>query len=240
MLGLADRGGDVGAGDPDAALLVEADRMLARELAELVAVRRAAPRAGARARSARGTSRRCRGSGSRAARRGAARPCSCRPPPARRWRRSSLCHRVQELEESGEAYRRPPPRPRPRRPRARRARRPRPSIAIRWSPCELIPPPLGRVGTPLTPKPSSRRRDADAKASERSCHGLDAVGLLHAQLLCASRRRLSPRAHPGGEREQRQLVDQPRHLLGGRRWSRSARRSAPRGRRPARRRACAG
>ena len=54
---LADRGGHVGAGDEDAAAVVEGDRVLARERAErrLVAERRA--RAGARARSARGTSR---------------------------------------------------------------------------------------------------------------------------------------------------------------------------------------
>ena len=43
-VGLADRGGDVGVGDPDAAVLVEADRVLGRELAELVAVPSDMPR----------------------------------------------------------------------------------------------------------------------------------------------------------------------------------------------------
>ena len=42
--------GDVGVGDPDAALLVEADRVLGRELAELLAVAERHARAGARAR----------------------------------------------------------------------------------------------------------------------------------------------------------------------------------------------
>ena len=77
--------------------------------AELVAPGRAPGRDGARARSARDTSRRCRGSGSRAAPRAAGRPCSCRPLRARRWRRSSgsgRSQRVEKVEEAGEAYRR--------------------------------------------------------------------------------------------------------------------------------------
>src|SRR5262249_62320794 len=66
------------------------------------------PRAGrpiaARARSARGTSRPYPGSGSPAARPAAARPCSCLRPQARLWQRSSPGHRVEEVEEAGEAY----------------------------------------------------------------------------------------------------------------------------------------
>src|SRR3954465_1914573 len=54
--------------------------------------------------------------------------------------------------------------------------------------------------------------DPHAKASERSCHGFDAVRFLYAQLSCAFDRALPVRA-ARREREQRQLVDHQRDLL---------------------------
>ena len=51
---------------------------------------------------------------------------------------------------------------------------------------------------------------------------LDPVRLLHAQLLGAAHDAL-PVRHPGGEREERQLVDERRHLVGARPRSRRAR-----------------
>src|SRR5436309_1234237 len=55
--------------------------------------------------------------------------------------------------------------------------------------------------------------DAHAKGSERSCHSFDAVRFLYAQLSCAFDPALAACARRR-EREQRQLVDQLRHLLG--------------------------
>src|SRR6266480_1682624 len=56
--------------------------------------------------------------------------------------------------------------------------------------------------------------DADAQVVERSCHDLETVRFLYAQLLRAFDTALAPGAGRH-EREQRQLVDQQRHLLGG-------------------------
>src|SRR5260370_2570180 len=67
---------------------------------------------------------------------------------------------------------------------------------------------------PSHPEAIVARGDADAKGSERSCDGFDAIRFLDAQLLRAFDLALAVRASRG-EREQRQLVDHPRHLIGG-------------------------
>src|SRR3954462_4966844 len=54
---------------------------------------------------------------------------------------------------------------------------------------------------------------AHANGPKRSCHSLYAVRFLDAQLSCTPDGALAAGAR-GGEREQRQLVDQARHLLG--------------------------
>ena len=108
-------------------------------------------------------------------------------------------------------------------------------MAIRWSPCELIRAALGASRHASDPEAIVPRRDAHAEGSQRIRHGLDAVRFLDAQLFRAPDSALAMRAR-GREREERQLVDQQRHLRGGRPPSRSARPSAPRDRRPARRR----
>ena len=64
---------------------------------------------------------------------------------------------------------------------------------------------------------------------------LEPVRLLHAQLPRAAHDALAA-GHPGDEREERQLVDQKRHLFRRRLPSRSALRARPRCRRPAPRR----
>ena len=83
-------------------------------------------------------------------------------------------------------------------------------------------PPLGRVGTPRTRKPSSR----GVMRTPRARSAVVTVSIRSVSFTRSSRAPstlLSPRAQRGGEREQRQLVDQPRHLLGARPRSRSAR-----------------
>ena len=86
-------------------------------------------------------------------------------------------------------------------------------MAIRWSPRASTRPPRGRVGTPVTANPSSCRLRAGADRPQRVDRGLDPVGLLEAQLAGAVDPALAARA--GGEQaEQRQLVDEERHLLG--------------------------
>jgi len=86
-----------------------------------------------------------------------------------------------------------------------------PSIAMRWSPWACMRPPSSRVGTPRTTKPSGAavmwaraRRSASTVVSMRSV-----------SLARSSSRRARPtrRGHRGDEREERQLVDEVRHLL---------------------------
>src|SRR5918996_3661001 len=72
-------------------------------------------------------------------------------------------------------------------------------------------PTLRAGGNPTHPEAIMRRLDPDSKWPECLFHALDTVRLLHAQLLGAADDTLPPRA-PGHEREERQLVDQPRHL----------------------------
>ena len=218
---------DVVAGDPDAALVVERDRVLARELGRARPPSSGDARAAARATSARGTSRRCRGSGSRAARRAAGRPCSCRRRRARRWRRSSVrpeLHATPGGRRSRGSLQRPPRRPRSSTPSRETSPATAPSIAIRWSPRASIVPPRepGRDAADEKPSRCARcGRRARAGRRRRSRCG-------PSPSRAAPRRRgrtLSPRAMRRGEREQRQLVDQPRHLGGADRRRRRARRA---------------
>ena len=173
--------------------LVERDRVLGRERGERVAVVERDAARGARARSARGTSPPCRGSGSRAARRAAVRPCSCRPLRARRWRRSSGSGRlVSESSSSKKPGKLTAAASAPSISTPSRETSPAtaPSIAIRWSPRASIPPPRSRVGTPRTVKPSSVAADVRRRALRSAVdHRLDPVGLLRAQLGRAAERR---------------------------------------------------
>ena len=88
-----------------------------------------------------------------------------------------------------------------------------PSIAIRWSPRASIRPPFGRVGTPVTSKPSVVRLGAEAERPQRVDQRLDPVGLLEPQLLGAAHAARAARVRRE-QREQRELVDQERHLAG--------------------------
>ena len=141
-----------------------------------------------------------------------ARPCSCRPRRGRRWRRSSLRRSARGARRSRGRIS-----PRSRRPRSRRPsrdqtlQRPRASRSggrRATRPC----PPRGRVGTPVTEKPSSCPFARPPIARSASTSGLDPVGLLEAQLAGAVDPALAARA--GREQpEERQLVDEQRHLV---------------------------
>src|SRR6476469_3674308 len=154
-VGLANRGGDVRVGDPDAPLLVEADRRLGRELAELVAVAERHPalareprqrpvhRAGVEVAKAQplGQAPGDRAlAGSRRAVDGDDHRCvtesSSSKNPGKLTATASASSTWPPLRETSPAT--------------------APSMATRWSPCEAMRPPLGRAGTPLTQKPSSR------------------------------------------------------------------------------------
>ena len=77
-----------------------------------------------------------------------------------------------------------------------------------------IDPPTLRAGRdPSHPEAIIARRDVHAKGFERSCHGFDPVRFLYAQLRGSRDDGLAAR-HRRSERDQRQLVDQPRNLLG--------------------------
>ena len=195
---LADRRGHVGAGDEDAAVLVEGDRVLARELAERLAVaerqrlahrepgERAVHRAGVEVAEAEPLGEPAR---DRAL---AAPPAVDGDDPtssARGGNRDASLSAECPVERVGRGGRRSRGRipPRSRRPRSAtpsRETRPAtaPSMAIRWSPRRLDLPPRGRVGTPVTEKPSVVPLGAHADRPQRVDDGLDAVGLLQAQL----------------------------------------------------------
>ena len=140
----------------------------ARERRRAARRRRAAGPRASRARSARGTSRPCRGSGSRAAPRACGRQCSCRRLPVRRWRQSSLGDLLQEVDRS----------------RGRISPRvSAPSISTPFAARRALQPPrawrsggrrgrrpsrrCGRVGTPVTEKPSVVALDAAADRAQR-------------------------------------------------------------------------
>ena len=113
-------------------------------------------------------------------------------------------------------------------------------MAIRWSPRASTVPPRGRAGTPRTSKPSGRaprcaRRSRAAPSATASIRSVSFAPQL-------ARRRVTTRLAARERREQRderQLVDEPRHLVGVRRRRDELRVLRPRGRRPARRRAAA-
>ena len=97
-----------------------------------------------------------------------------------------------------------------------------------------MPPPRSRDGTPRTRKPSAVAADVRAERAEGVRDRLDPVGLLHAQLGGAAHDAVAARV-PASEREERQLVDEQRHL-GGADRRRDELGGGCRGRRPARRR----
>ena len=119
-----------------------------------VAVAERERRAGARARSARGTSPRCRGSGSRAALRACARRCSCRPRRGRRWRRSSFGSPSPGGRRNRGSLSPRIRRPRSGRPRARRRRRSRRASRSGGRRPRRSSRRAGASGTPRTAKPS--------------------------------------------------------------------------------------
>ena len=239
IAGLADRRRHVAAVDEDAAVLVELDRSRARARRARRPSSSATPRA-ARARSARGTSRPCRGSGSRAARRAAARPCSCRPRRARRWRRSSGV--VARSESS-------------------RSKKPGKLTATASAPSTSHPlprdepgdraehrDPVVAAGVDGAAAPEPRRDAADARSRPAVAADVGAErcaapsttasirSVSFARSSSAPRTRCRRARMHGEQGEERQLVDQQRHLGRADRRRRRARTAGSRGRRPARRR----
>ena len=172
------------------------------------------PAAQRRQRHARGTSRPCRGSGSRARRRPCARPSTCprRPGPS------------MAITTGAPPGARPRPRSRGTRRRSRRARRRARRCARRarrrrraWR-CggrraASTRPPSRPRGHAADPPAVVGRATCPPIARSSSADRLEAVRLLHAQLRGAAHDGAAAR-HRGGEREQRQLVDQARHDLG--------------------------
>src|SRR5919108_423329 len=152
-----------------------------------------------------------RTAGCRAAPRAVARRCSCRPRLGRRWRRSSVGHGVEELEEAGEAYSDhlgAPDLHSLARDEARdRAEHRNPMVAG-----GAHSPTLRAGGNTPHPEAIIAFSNPNSKGTQGNCHCLDTVRLLYAQLLCAAHFALAARA-PGDEGEERQLVDEPRHLL---------------------------
>jgi len=86
-----------------------------------------------------------------------------------------------------------------------------PSMARRWSPAESIVPPRGRAGDASDAEAVVARLDPDADVSERRRHGFDAIRLLDPELARAAHL-ARPACAGGQEREERQLVDEARHL----------------------------
>ena len=223
------------------------DRMLGARARRARRRRRARPRARARARSARGTSRRCRGSGSRAARRAPGDRALAGPggpvdgddharsglSAARASRSRSkkpgklTATRLRALELDALAGDEP----------GDRAEHRDPVVAA----ASTCPPPRGRGGTPRTAKPSSRRarcgrrgaRSASATASMRSVS-------FDAQLLRRRATTLSPRACPAASAKSGSSSTSSGTSSAPTVGRRRARRRGPRGRRPARRRSAAG
>ena len=173
----------------------------------------------------------------------AVRPCSCRPLRARRWQRSSgggaLCSESRRSKKPGKltAAASAPSTSTP-----SRETRPAiaPSIAIRWSPrASNVPPPRIRDGTPRTVNPSGvarmwapRLRRPSTTASIRSVSFARSSAAPRSDAVAVGVHR--------EQREERQLVDQQRHLGRADRRRRRARTGGRRGRRPARRRSAAG
>ena len=84
----------------------------------------------------------------------------------------------------------------------------------RWSPCEAIRPPLRRVGTPLTPE-AVRRRGVTRTPRARSEFVTVSMRSVSFTRSSSAPQTVSRPAPRGRKREQRQLVDQQRHLRGG-------------------------
>src|SRR5215218_6576558 len=153
-IGPADRGGDVGLADRDAAALVEADGIVGRELAQLLAVRerdaalarepreRPVHRAGVEIAEAQLLGE---APGDRALA-GPRRPVDGDDHRCVTESSSSKNPGKLTATASGSPSCTPSRETRP---------ATAPSIAIRWSPCELIAPPRRRAGTPLISSPSS-------------------------------------------------------------------------------------
>src|SRR5207244_1440946 len=152
-VGLADRGGHVGARDPHPALLIEGDRVLVRELAKARAVgerqaalqREPGERAVHRTRVQVAEAEPLRELLGDRALAGAGRPVygddhRCVTESSSSKNPGKLTATASGSRSSTPSRETSPATP--------------PSIAIRWSPSEPIPPPFGREGTPLTPKPS--------------------------------------------------------------------------------------
>ena len=118
----------------------------------------------------------------------------------------------QKVEEAGEAYRRGFGALEPHA-LARDDAGDAPSIAIRWSPRASILPPRGRVGTPGTAKPSVVARACAPIARSASTTASIRSLSFSAQLLGAVDVALAARAR-GEQPEERQLVDEQRHLVG--------------------------
>ena len=94
---------------------------------------------------------------------------------------------------------------------------------MRWSPADPPRPrPEGGSGPRAPGSPSCVVVMRTPTAAQRTRHRLDPVRLLHAQLLRAADDALAARER-GAEREERQLVDQERHLVAAPRPSRRAR-----------------
>src|SRR5262249_24380557 len=161
--GLANRGRHIGGGDPHAFVVVERHGVLHREARELVgAVERNAPvhrepreraihRAGVEVAEAESLGEPPRD-----------RALSCPPGPVdgndhRRETDSKRSKNPGKLIAPASS----PPTSTPSRETSPATAQ---SIAMRWSPSELIRPPFGREGTPRTPKPSSLARMRTPKA----------------------------------------------------------------------------
>ena len=113
------------------------------------------------------------------------------------------------------------------------------STAMRWSPFERIRPPVGRVGTPLTSKPSSRAR-MRTPSVRRPFVTVSIRSDSFRRSSPAPVTRLSPCATAAASANSGSSSTRQRHLLRADVASRSARRSARRGRRSAPRRPCGG
>ena len=86
-----------------------------------------------------------------------------------------------------------------------------PSIAILWSPRASTEPPREPGRHAADGEAVRRRADVGAEPSQPVDDGLDPVGLLRAQLGRAAEDAVAVRVHRE-EREERQLVDEQRHL----------------------------
>ena len=186
----------------------------------------------------RGTSRRCRGSGSRA-RRATSRATVDLPAPAGPSIAITTAAPpgARASAREGRDTRRRSRRARRRARRcARRARRSRRACRCGGRRGRRRGRPRAAPGTPRISQPSSVARTWPPIARSSSATVSRRFGLLHAQLPGAAHDGAAAR-HRRGEREQRQLVDQRAARSRPRSRSRRARRDAPRRRRSARRRA---